>query len=632
MLKPDHTWTTVGPADSSASVPPETGPSGTPAVSPSGRGAAETGLTEESAGEKKGLFAGIDRSLILIGGTVLGFLILVILGLILFFSIIQPAKKRKPLLQALRIIDQERRTEYTDAEDLLTKAITSGLKQNDLDEAYFARAYLRALRDDCSGTIEDLSRVNLSDPAVQYLDLWAKVKVEKYKYAYEIYDTNQDALQDFLKSKELMSIACFNLGKEHWKKREIKEAVQYFDRVRSLGVHADRVPGSISDHQVTLGIVSLFNKEFLQAREYFEAAEARATQEKRSTMNAEIGLLLCRWCSGERSQLRKPLMGIVQKLEKDYGDPQSQKAKTGKSGGDEYAGEGERKLDDKDLLIRNVLLWHAVSLIHEWCEKDEKSGLTPAERDSLRDRLNKVMAIDSEMPDPKLIQGLVDYFFFHNALREESLDMLEKSSSLVPEVDLIIKRERKLDELQKDSIKTYFSIVNNYLDNKSVPQVLKEELKEKLIHRLEAFPHFRHLLGEMITEDQATSGEGPTIQNLSTRQEFIRKRMGAIIGAIKAGASKDPAGKGKKAEEELEKSMKEISENTQRIKDTYDQVEAKVNRVLVYTGEVLLPEEEDEKEGILTPEPAEILLLEAGPPAKTRRIKPAAPKETRKKR
>ena len=200
----------------------------------------------------------------------------------------------------------------------MTKAITAGLKKKDLDEAYFARAYLRAVRDDCSGVVEDLSLADRSDPPFLYLDLWAKVKLEKYKEAFKVYEANQDSLQDFLKAKELMSIACFNLGKEHWKKREIKEAVQYFDRVRSLAVHADRVPGSISDHHVTLGIVALFDDQFAQAKRFFDEAFKRAEQEARPTMNAEIGLLLCRWRSGEQGQLQKPLTALAQKLEKEH--------------------------------------------------------------------------------------------------------------------------------------------------------------------------------------------------------------------------------------------------------------------------------------------------------------------------
>ncbi|MBN2202414.1 hypothetical protein JW777_10700 [bacterium] len=629
LLRADHTWEAIAAADSSAARDAAGRATEQPSVaSPESAVAPPAG---EVPGSKSGVFSGVDRRLILAGASALGFLILVILGLVLFFSVIQPARKRKSLLQALHIIAQGQKSEYPLAETLLTKAITAGLKKADLDEAYFARAYLRALRDDCAGTVDDLSLVERTDTPFLYLDLWAKVKQEKYAEAYERYNASTDQLRDYLQAKKLMSIACFNLGKEHWKKRDIEAAVQYFDRVRELGVHADRVPASVSDHQVTLGIISLFNNQLPQARDFFEAAKERAKTEKRPSTNAEIGLLLCRWRSGERSALDQPLADIVRTLEDGRRKDEMVKEKAPKTVKDsgKDSGQDESKtgpsLDDHDRTLRNILLWHAVSMIHQWLDKDEKSGLTRKERDALHDRVARVWTIDPKMPDPKLILGLIDYYFFQETLRDEALDRLEKSGTLVPEVDLIIKRERKLDELQKDSVNTYFSIVKNYLDNKSVPP----EMKEKLVRRLESFPRFKNRLADLYAPDQAAGTEGPTIQSLANRQEFIRKRMGAIISAIKAGASKENE-RGARAEKELTESMEEISKNTEIIRNTYDQVEKKVNGVLVYTGEVLLPEEETGPD----PSPAarEILQPDAAPAAKPRKAKPAPRKEAGKKR
>ena len=143
-------------------------------------------------------------------------------------------------------------------------------------------------------------------------------------------------------------------------------------------------------------------------------------------------------------------------MKKNTPAPGRIEAKSRETEGDENGDKAGPSPDEENLLVRNVLLWHAVSLIHGWFDKEEKSGLTRPERDRLAERLKKVMEIDPEMPDPKLIQGLIDYFFFRDTLREESLDMLEKSHTLVPEADLIFKRERKLDELQKNSVDTLF--------------------------------------------------------------------------------------------------------------------------------------------------------------------------------
>ncbi|MBN1894611.1 tetratricopeptide repeat protein [bacterium] len=634
VLHENHTWTLLHAADSTAigqdsAIPGATG--GRDRDEPAGRN--PDGSLPARQIPQTGSPAGLDRKWILIGGLAVGVLSLVVIGLVVFFAVLQPSKKKKPLIRALRIIEQERRDEYADAENLLTQAITAGLKQKDVQEAYFARGYLQALRGEYGGAAADLAASNRKDPAVLYLDLWVKTRQEKYKDAFEIYETHQELLQDFLKAKELMSIVCFNLGRDHWKNREIQKAVQYFDRVRELGVHADKVPGSISDHQVTLGIVALFDDHFDEAKTSFEEARRRAVNENRSPLNADIGLLLCRWRSGGQAQLDKPLTELVQTLEKEYGKNPARSSKTAKELPEQKV-EGktvETVLTEADLLLRNVLLWHAVSLIQVWCRKEEKSGLTLPERDMLGKRLEKVMNVDPEMPDPKLVQGLIDYYFFHDSRLEEALDMLEKSGTGIPEVDLIVTRERKLEELQKDQVKTFFAIVKNYLENKAVPP----GMKEKLIERLETFPRFSELQAELYVSDQPADSEGPTIQNLESRQDFIKKRMDAIIGAIKAKDPKNKSEKDKRAKEtqELEDSMKEISKNTQLIRKTYDQVEEKVNKVLIYTGEMVLPEEEQkEKGGASAVEPRKILLAPSAAKGEIRAQKQPSRKEVKKRR
>src|SRR5260370_561068 len=69
-----------------------------------------------------------------------------VLGLagLLCYLVVQPRRRRRPLIEALAILESDRKAEFERAEDLLRRVLESAVRRRDLAEARFARTYALA--------------------------------------------------------------------------------------------------------------------------------------------------------------------------------------------------------------------------------------------------------------------------------------------------------------------------------------------------------------------------------------------------------------------------------------------------------------------------------------------------------
>ncbi len=393
-----------------------------------------------------------QQSLLVVVGGVALLLLLAIAGMAWFFLILQPSRKRQLLLAAIEIIERQDEAQYGHAAQLLGQAITAGLEKEDIREAYFARAFLYAKEDNLDGAAADLALADRGDPAVLYLHLWVKVKMKKFKEAFDLYDSNKPQLVGYLQADTLMSLACFSLGAEHWKKQDIEAAVSYFDRVRSLKVHAGKVPAAISDLQVTQGVTALFNNHAEEAAQHFAAAVEQATKEKRSDVMAKLGQLLCNWRQQEHPNQDAAIAELLARIEKET--PAAMPAQVPGAHAQE---ESAAVLPEAQVLRRNVGLLHAVSLLHSWFHLADKQKLSNTQIGELEKRAARVTSVDPHMPDPQLLLGLIEYYFCEER-HDCAVKRLTEAATDIPEVTLLLRREAKLKELERDRLKTYFCI------------------------------------------------------------------------------------------------------------------------------------------------------------------------------
>jgi tetratricopeptide (TPR) repeat protein len=576
ILHPDKTWELV-PAVSqpeSTQIPSLTSTTS----SDKSDGAAQISKAQETQ-SVKGILREINPVILL--GIGAGFLVMiaVIAGMLIYFLIVQPKNRRKSLLRAFEIINGKLNNQYDEAERLLSIAISSGLKERDLREAYFARAYIKTRLKKYDEASIDLGETNQQDVAAIYLDLWIKIERKKYKEAYTLYDRHEKILENYLRSKEMVSMACFNLGASQWKSREFEQALTYFDEVCKWKIHEDRVPKSLADHEVTLGILALLDNKTEDAAIRFESAIKLSEEKNQSSIQARFGLVLISWCKSEQPQLDDELGALLKELENEL------EGKNLKDISPEFSGKEQSEeslkpkvLNEAGLLKRNVLLWHAVSLLYRWFTLKSRGELTIIQRDELRNRLDKVKQLDGEMPDPDLLLGLIDYYFFPESERKNALARLEKCRGEVPEVDLIVDREKKLIDLEKNSLKTFFSIVKEYVANHDVPVQRKKEL----IAHLEGHARFKKLAFELSVNEQTPESGQMNLKSLEERRELMSKRMRNIVLPMSSAETVAT----------INKNMKIIEEKTNSVRKDVDEIEKTEFDLVVKTGEYLLKDEE----------------------------------------
>lgn len=528
-----------------------------------------------------------NRFLLLSLGTGVLFLLLVSLGLGWYFLILQPGRKRRRLFEALEIIDRGLEDQYPRAEQLVDQAITSGLGNRDIREAYFARAFLLAKKGRLENTVADLELADRADPAVLYLHLWSLVGLKKMKEAFNLYDKNKTLLGGYLKADILVSRACFSLGADHWKKQEIEAAVSYFDRVRELKVLASRVPASASDLQVTHGVLALFNNHGEEAETNFKAAQERAEREKTSIVSARLGLLICNWRRQENPDLDREITDILALIERDKpfppartaGDRKRREAETEKKKADNTEKAPPPTLSEDDILRRNVCLLHAVSLLYTWLRLPEKKNLPRAEIQKLETRAARVSALDPDMLDPDLLLGLIEYYFMEDR-RDQALERLRKSGSDIPEIMLVLKREARLKELERDRLTTFFCMVRDYVGDQEVAP----EIKQALLNSLEEYERFRKISGDLAISD-SWEGGGPTIQGMQARGALLRKRVRSIVKPMQARIGQEKVSL-------IDGMVRELETTTQVIRKNAETLEKTELELMINTGEFLLKEEE----------------------------------------
>ncbi|MDQ3804813.1 MAG: hypothetical protein M3416_13410 [Acidobacteriota bacterium] len=619
------------------------GPGGTGA-----RGAAEggaKGVAEEKAKgvaeEEAGGAGGDDTKAAARGGlgsvppsyiVVAGGLALAVLALALYFLVISPRRKRRPMLEAFEIINRDEHAEFPRAESLLGEALTKGLRAKDIADARFALAYVRARLgrfSEAAAVLADLTASGKSGREEVYLDLWLQARLKEDEKIIRLYQEHAAALGDLLDAKLIAGIALLNRARHNWARREVDDALHYFAELRKLGVLTEEIPGRVDDHETVIGIMSLFDRETDEARKHFAGAVAAAREQGKPALHGELGLLLCDWVASDNPDVDEALGEVLKGLEradataqemvntackfcgKKYEagagcvgkavgctgcrrrfivevekDAKDSRAPSGDDGGGaaEPAAQPERLLDEEEILLRNALLWHAVSLLFTWRGLPPGGGLPPGSHDELSDRLNRVRDVDAEMPDPYLIEGLINYYFFSasDSEREAAVAAIDKAASKgvnVPEVLNLADREHRLAEFRRDSLNRFLALVKNYLTDQGVPEHLREQLKA----RLERFSRFAQM-GEI----DLTKGEedaAPSLVEMQARGVLLCKRVDSIVKPRLADADSQDR-------EAIEGLIRNLDRTTKTLTKKIERLEQTEYSLMEATGEFLFHEEE----------------------------------------
>ena len=516
----------------------------------------------------------------LIGGSIL---LVVLLGVLLYFLVLQPRKKRALLIQAQKLITNNTLESLEEANTLLNRALIAGMSAADVAEARFALGFVRARLEqyaDAAAVISDLRESGKADKEILYLDLWLQFKLEKNEAVIRIYEEHQGKLQDLLDAKMIAGMAYLRLAHQCWLRNEVKEALDYYQKVHQLDVKAlsESVPENIDDQQVVVGIRSLLDKRVEDARKQFDSAIHAAKEAGRSIIQGRLGLLLCEWkeASGTVDQA---LETLLQDLEKEIPlvyDPQPS--------------EPTKLLKDQQLL-RNVRFWNIMALIISWHQLPPKKGLPEDERAKLNQRLADVRAIDPNMPDAELVDGMISYFFSNsNTEKEASLALLnqyQENGGNLADVLALLEREKTVSELYSQSLDKFLDIVRGYLQNPTV----KEDMRQELLARLSLFSRFKQMGAVEIRGSEVNVT--PSIEDLQNRSKLIRLRVEKVIRPKLENVDSQAGSAVKVQVQQVDELTKELTENSNKLqKAEYS--------LLATAGELLLQEETTDAQKAVT--------------------------------
>jgi rhodanese-related sulfurtransferase len=492
---------------------------------------------------------------------VIGGLVLLVGGVVLWFAVLQPRRRARPLLDAIHLLAGGSDESLAQAEALLNRALNAGLREQDLRQTRFLLAYVKARLGQCAEAILVLKDADDASLEALYLQLWLTVKEKRWEEAERICYQHINQLADFLRARELAGIAYLELARKAMGGKQYDRALEYFQKVQRLGVHKDQVPEHLADLELVLAMNALFEGQsrVADAAERFGLARKSAEAAGQSSLLPRIGLLLCEWKSQDRPNLDRQLSALLDEV----------KASAAQGGGKSEAAE----------LLPILALWYTVSLLYDWLRRlPEKKGLPAAERQNLAERLAFTREQMPKQGDAQLIGGLVDYYCARDERqRLAAVDELRAAIDLgvtLPEVLYLVQCEDRLAELSKNRFDSYLTLLRGFLSDPSITMDLRKELQQHLAK----FERFRPV-GEISIVDE--SAVAPSLHDVAASCELIEERMQRIFRGYtddgKRSVVENLLGGLRKSREELHRTVGELGKTEQKL--------------MRVAGETLLPEE-----------------------------------------
>jgi hypothetical protein len=506
-----------------------------------------------------------------------GLLLVAVVGVLVYFLVMVPGRRRRPLVKVLQELERgEDPTTLADTEQVLVNVAASGLKRDDLRVARFALAYVRARLgrySEASSTLDDLVHSGDQSLETTYLRLWVDHHMDDPERVERTYLSAGEFLLEILDARLVVGIALLKRARSLWRERLFDAAVEYFNRLRELDVLTEAIPKRMDDHRIALGFASLYDNDLSGAREQFNNVVRTVHETGASDVPARLGLLLATWRESECPDVDGELGALVKTMQ----ESETVGASERESGGP-ISGAGGGVPGEDELLLRNLLLLHAISLLHTWRRLTERSGMPAGGFEALNERLKRVEQTDPAMVDPRLLRGLIGYYFaIGSAERDQALADLESALEggvHLPEVIDLVERERRLDVARERAMERFLAIVRDYLADRGIPVEVRRVLQERL-KRLSRFESLTELELDATDIDAA-----PSIVDLQARSALLSRHVRMFVSADM-----------ERGDTEVARLIEALGAETERVRRSADALDQAEQDVMVFVGEYLLAEQ-----------------------------------------
>ena len=545
--------------------------------------------------------AASNQIALVIGGAVAVIILLVMAGGVVYFRILLPRSRKKPLEESEQKLQaaQEalKQGDVQGAESALDELDNQPIDSASRRTARFLKAYTRFKQkefDDALLILKGLYKDNSADYELAYFLAYIYVQQKQYERAAPILDELEQANQiDFFQTRRLLGIVKLSQATKAFNEGRIDVAAELFETVRALGDFTDQIPSDMRNRQVLLGTRALYEANVKEAREQFEslqeAAElANGDEQKEMKVTAVLGLALTAWIDNrvDYDQIEALLTSAAQLLSPD--EPltgtwpsdvvgRSLGAKLAELDAEERS-VGENALS---LVLRDIHFLRGINVINRWRSIDSEAALNQSSDmfNQVIERLACALIHDPDFADVLVVFGLLAYYLSQpgTTRRNEGIGSLEEARKLgvrVPEILEILTRIDEIRDANASVVDKYLQVLDKYLSDETV----QKEVRQSLLDQLSSF---RRIQGLRTRPDLVPVRViEPSVAEVRDRSDLLRTRVEDLLAARAGDQSMDG----------VRRLSRELKDDGQRLFEQAKSIQKKEADLLAQTGKYILSE------------------------------------------
>jgi hypothetical protein len=353
----------------------------------------------------------------------------------------------------------------------------------------------------------------------EYLLAIALARKQEYEAALERFERAETNLNSKeLNFKHMKSFCMLHIAEALLRKANSEGADELFDKVVSIGVMADKVPGILVENRLINVVENFKRNELSQARKGLETVQQvkGLTEENKKSIEVitEAMEILFLFTEKRAAETLRSTEAFLKKWSpKELPEPDDQTA-------DEYM---FKMFEEQDLSIspeiyRAFYFLEAVVMIQ--LKAASGTQLSKEEAHKVARSLLRALQFDPREREALAALGALSFWFMPEK-RSKALEWMEAARSMGVESDYLrrlLERHRDLEIERKNILDRFMTLSARYLADASV----NTNIREALIEEMGLFQEFRPILLDL-GDIGASEEKSPTLQSLLNRTKYLQE-------------------------------------------------------------------------------------------------------------